>query len=193
MEFRKFMFVISITIVITIFFMFGISYGWYAYKNAETFVSGSTIKDVPTIIFTESDYIYFPNTTPIYDEDRYNYAYKNAFSITLGENLKDYENGIEISLKDIMMSNELKNVNYKYELLENGDTISKGDFSNLGNDTVLVLKPITVISDISYPKTYIYELYIWLSDDGTNQNALMNKTFSAKINVNSAIKKIKGR
>ena len=37
--------------------------------------------------------------------------------------------------------------------------------------------------------TYVYELYIWLSEDKTNQNELMNKQFSAVINVNSAIKK----
>ena len=41
----------------------------------------------------------------------------------------------------------------------------------------------------TYPTTYNYELYIWLSDDNTNQNELMNKLFRAKININSATKK----
>ena len=44
----------------------------------------------------------------IYDKDKYNYAYKNSFMITIGENLKYYQTGIEISLNDILMSNELK-------------------------------------------------------------------------------------
>ena len=48
---------------------------------------------------------------------------------------------------------------------------------------------MTVLSPTSYPQNYNYELYIWLSDDGTNQNNLMNKGFSAKVSVNSATKK----
>ena len=49
--------------------------------------------------------------------------------------------------------------------------------------------PMTVLKPQEYPKTYTYEFYVWLSDDGTNQNYLMNKGFSAKININSATKK----
>ena len=189
MEFRKLLVVLSITILIMLGIMMGTSYGWYQYKNAESLVEGSTIKNIPTVIFTESDYIYSRETTPIHDEDRYNYAYKNSFAITLNENLKDYETAIEISLKDIIMSNELKNVNYKYELTEDGKIIASGNFSKLGTANTLNLKPMTIIKPTSYPETYIYELYIWLSDDGTNQNNLMNRAFTAKINVNSAIKK----
>ena len=48
---------------------------------------------------------------------------------------------------------------------------------------------MTVLNPEIYPKTYNYELYIWLSDDGSNQNNLMNKGISAKINVVSAVKK----
>ena len=38
---------------------------------------------------------------PIYDEDRYRYANKNSFTVTLGENLKEYETGLEIVLNEI--------------------------------------------------------------------------------------------
>ena len=48
---------------------------------------------------------------------------------------------------------------------------------------------MTIIEPSNYPQTYNYELYIWLKEDGTNQNNLMNKGFSAKINVSSALKK----
>jgi len=189
MEFKKLLLVISITIIIMMWFMFGISYGWYAYQNAETNIESTTLKDIPTVIFTQTEYIYATQTMPIEDTDRYNYAYKNSFSVSLGENLKNYETGIEISLKDIYMAEELKNDNYKYELVEDGKTISSGNFTNIENETVLLLKPMTLLQPSKYPQSYIYELYIWLSDDGTNQNALMNKSFSAKINVNSAVKK----
>lgn len=169
--------------------MLGISYGWYAYSNAESTINGTTIKEIPTVIFSQTEYIYSSTTMPISDEDRYNYANKNSFTVTLGENLSEYETGIEISLKDIAMSNELKIENYKYELLQDNQIISNGNFSSIGSATVLKLMPMTLMNPIKYPHTYTYDLYIWLSDDGSNQNHLMNKGFSAKVNINSAIKK----
>lgn len=189
LEFKKIIIILSITVTIMISLMFGVSYGWYAYSNAESRVAGSTIKEAPTVIFSQTEYIYSNQITPIYDEDRYNYANKNSFSITLGTNLELYETGLEISLKDIAISSELKIPNYKYELLQDGNIISSGDFSTIGSATTLTLQPMTLMKPTSYPYTYNYELYIWLSEDETNQNALMNKGFSAKVSVNSAIKK----
>lgn len=189
MEFKKLLLILSITITIIITIMFGASYAWYAYSNAESRVIGRTIKEAPTVIFSQNEYISSKITSPIYDEDKYNYANKNSFSITLGKELRNYETGIEISLKDIIIDNELKISNYKYELLEDGKTISKGDFSNIGSMTNLILVPMKIMKPNNYPYTYNYELYVWLSEDKSNQNELMNKNFSAKINVESAIKK----
>ena len=188
-EFRKLLLILVITISIIICIMLGISYGWYAYSNAETNIEGKTKKEQPTIIFAQTEYVYSKVTMPIYDADRYNYANKNSFTVTIGENLKDYQTGIEISLKDIVMSNELKNDNYKYELLQDGNVVASGNFSSLGVATTLNLLPMTILIPTSYPTTYNYELYIWLSDNGSNQNNLMNKVFSAKVNVSSATKK----
>ena len=189
MEFKKLIIVLSITIIIMVSLMCSVSYGWYAYANAETNIESTTLKEIPTVIFTQSDHIYSKSTTPIYDKDRYNYAYKNSFMITIGENLKDYETGIEITLKDIVMSNELKIENYKYELMEDGQTVSTGNFKDLGNNKIMKIKPMTIIKPETYPQTYTYDFYMWLSEDETNQNDLMNKVFSAKINIESAVKK----
>ena len=57
------------------------------------------------------------------------------------------------------------------------------------NNKNLVIKPMAVVTPVSYPQTYTYDFYLWLSEDETNQNYLMNKAFSAKINVTSAVKK----
>lgn len=189
MNYKKIIIILGITTFIFIGILFGTSYAWYAYNNAESRVSGKTIKETPTVIFSQTEFINSNKIMPIKDEDRYNYGNKNSFTITIGENLKDYETAIEISLKDINMSNELKIMNYKYELLQDGMLVQSGDFSGIGNSTSLKIMPMTKLGATSYPKTYLYELYIWLSEDETNQNDLMNKAFSAKINVNSAIKK----
>ena len=109
--------------------------------------------------------------------------------VTIGENLKDYETGIEISLKEVLISDELKSENYKYELVEDGKTVSSGNFKDIGKSDKLTIKPLTVMTPNSYPQTYTYDFYLWLSENETNQNDLMNKSFSAKIYVDSAIKK----
>ena len=189
MEFKKLLIVLSIAITVTITIMFGASYGWYAYANAESTLIGSAIKEAPTVIFAQNEYIYSTQITPIYDEDRYTYANKNSFSITLGKNLENYETGLEISLKELGMSEELKISNYKYELLQDGEIVGSGDFSNIGSSSNLTLMPMTLMTPTTYPYTYNYELYIWLSEDETNQNHLMNKGFNARVNINSAIKK----
>ena len=168
---------------------FGASYAWYSYFNAETNLSGTTKKEIPTIIFSQTEFISSSKIMPIYDEDRYNYANKNSFTITLGENLKDYETAIEISLKDIKIAEELKISNYKYELLQDGISVNQGNFSEITEDNTLIIMPIKKLVPSNYPNVYTYELYIWLSEDGTNQNYLMDKEFSARINVDSAMKK----
>ena len=189
MEFKKLLIVLSIAITITIGIMFGVSYGWYEYSSAQVSIKGSTIKEIPTVIFTSDENIIVNNIMPIYDEDRYSYGEKNTFTVTLNENLKNYQSGIEISLKDIKISNELKIPEYKYELLQDGVVVANGDFSNIGMATTMNIMPMTVLKPDKYPQTYTYELYIWLSENNTDQNNLMNKGFNAKLNINNAIKK----
>lgn len=189
MEFKKILIVLTITFTIILGIMMGVSYAWYSYSNAESNVSGSTINETPTTIFSQTEYIKSNYTTPIYDEDRYTYANKNSFTITLDKDIQDYELAISIFLSNINMSEELKVPNYKYELLQDGVMVASGDFSNIGTSTTFVLLPTTLLNPNTYPKTYTYELYIWLSEDESNQNYLMDKKFGAKINVNTAMKK----
>ena len=189
MEFKKLLLFLSITMIIILILTFGVTYGWYAYSNAETTVEGETLDAAPNVVFTQTEYINSQTTMPILDNDRYNYGNKNSFTITIGEDLKDYEVGIEILLTGIKIDEELKNTNYKYELLQDGVSVATGDFSELGTENRLILTPMTVFNPLTYPQTYNYILYIWLSDDGSNQNNLINKNFSAKITVDNAIKK----
>lgn len=189
MELKRLVLVFCITIFVFTFSIFGASYAWYAYSNAETTLFGSTIKEAPTVIFAQTDTITSSINTPIYDFDKYNFANINSFNVTFGENLSEYDSAISIELYDINMSPELKTANYKYELLENEVIVASGDFSNIGNVNSIILMPNKIINIDKYPTTYVYDLFIWLSEDGTDQNYLMNKTFGAKVRVNSAVKK----
>lgn len=189
MEFKRLIVVLSIAIFLTFSSMIGASYAWYAYENAEISLFGSTIKELPTVIFSQTEYISTSLNAPIKDEDKENFANVNAFTITFGENLEKYETAISIVLDEIYIDDDLKNTNYKYELVGNNETISKGDFSLLGDNREIVLLPSTIMNITNYPQTNTYEFYVWLSDDGTDQNYLMNKNFSGRIKINSASKK----
>ena len=180
---------LSVTVSIMFGVLLGVSYGWYAYSSAQSLITAGTLTEVPTVVFSQTEYITSTQIMPIYDEDRYRYANKNSFTVTLGENLKDYETRLEIILSDINISEELKIQNYKYELLQNKQTVVTGDFSTLGDSNTIELLPMNLITPLSYPTTYSYEFYIWLSEDKTDQNYLMDKQFGAQIKVNSAVKK----
>lgn len=189
MGLKRLVLVFCITIFVFTFSIFGASYAWYAYSNAETNLFGSAIKEAPTVIFAQTDVITSSINTPIYDNDRYNFANINSFNVTFGENLSGYNSAISIELYDINMSPELKISNYKYELLENENVVASGDFSNIGDNNSIILMPNKILNIDVYPATYVYDLFIWLSEDGSDQNQLMNKYFGAKIRVNSAVKK----
>lgn len=180
---------LSVTVSIMFGVLLGTSYAWYAYSNAESNITANTLKEAPTIVFAQTEFISSTQNMPIYDEDRYRYGNKNSFTITLGENLKNYETGIQIVLENINIDEELKIENYKYELLENKKVVTSGNFSNIGELTTIELMPMTIMNPSTYPETYIYEFYMWLSEDETDQNYLMNKKIGAKINVVSAVKK----
>ena len=166
----------------------GATYAWYSYENASTAINGTTIKEAPAVIFSQTEFIKDSEIVPIQDKDRYNYATKNSFLVTMGTNLSKYEVNIQISLKNINISEELKTSNYKYELLCDDNIIASSDFSNLSTDKIDLI-PMTLLKPETYPHTYKYELLIWLSDNGEKQNDLMNKSFSAQISVISAVKK----
>ena len=110
---------LSVTVSIMFGVLLGVSYAWYAYSNAEANIKANTLKEAPMIVFAQTEYIKTTQNMPIYDEDRYRYANKNSFTVTIGENLQDYETGLEIILDNINIADELKIENYKYELLQN--------------------------------------------------------------------------
>ena len=103
---------LSVTVSIMFGLLLGMSYAWYAYSNAESNIKATTKKDAPMIVFAQTEYISSTQNMPIYDEDRYRYANKNSFTVTLGENLKEYETGLEIILNEIKIADELKINNY---------------------------------------------------------------------------------
>lgn len=166
----------------------GITFAWYSYSNAESKANASGKTEKPSVVFSQTEYIETTNIMPILDQDRYNYGTNNSFIINVSDRLKYYEIALQINLVDIEISPELKINNFKYELLENDIIVSSGNFSNLKENNLEIL-PNKVLDISTYPYAYNYKLIIWLSEDGSDQNNLMDKEFKARINVISATKK----
>ena len=57
MEFKKMIILLSVTVSIMFGVLLGVSYGWYAYKNAESNISANTLKEAPSIVFSQTEYI----------------------------------------------------------------------------------------------------------------------------------------
>lgn len=188
MNTKKNYIILSLAILAIGFGLVGITFAWYSYSNAESRVNASSLREKPTVVFSQTEYIESSAIMPIKDEDRYNYGTKNSFIVNILENLKKYDIALQINLVDISMSSELKMNDFKYELLENGVIVSSGNFSNLDSDTIEIL-PNKTLNVLNYPYAYNYELIIWLSENNGDQNNVMNKNFKARVNVISAVKK----
>ena len=188
MNTKKNYIVLSLAILAIGFSVIGVTFAWYSYSNAEGRASGAGINEKPSVVFAQTEYIDITNIMPIDDEDRYNYGEKNSFVVTVPTILEKYETSIQINLSDIEISEELKIDDFKYELLENSIIVSSGNFSSLEGN-LLVILPNNILSIPSYPYSYNYQLKIWLSENDSDQNYLMNKELKGKINVISAVKK----
>ncbi len=180
--------VMSLAILAIGFSLVGGTFAWYSYSNARGSAEGSGISEKPSVVFAQTEYINLSNIMPILDEDRYNYGEKNSFIVTVPDTLKRYEISMEINLVDINISDELMTSDFKFELLQDDIIVSSGNFNSLEGNT-FVLLPNEVLNIPSYPYSYNYKLIIWLSENESDQNNLMNKELKARINVISAVKK----
>lgn len=180
--------ILSITITVIVIGAFGVSYGYYAYTSANTLFNVSTIKTLPTVTYAQSSNLNDTVGIPINEDNYTTEASKSQFTITYGSNLSGYDVAIKISLTSITIDSALKNSYFRYKLVRDSTVIASGNFSTVGSS--LVLKDTEKKTISSYPTVENYTLYIYLADSGADQNSLMGKKFSAKINVDTiAVKK----
>jgi len=118
--------------------------------------------------------------TPINDNEIKTKAAAFPFSIT---NTGTAHMNITIKLKDIVIADDLKDVDFRWGLY-NADTdkgISFGIFKYATNGGEEIIYRDSIIDAGAPTKNYI--LRIWIHDDGDNQNYMQGETFSAKIDV----------
>ena len=180
--------IISIVIVVVFSMMLSTSYAWYSFENASTSFQGMTNNDDIIINYQHGEYIDTTIALPIVSTKVDKLSDKNNFSIEVKNNEKDTDIAVNVSLVDISIDSVLRNANLKVEMYYQGEKWASvaGNTIGTGGATTLTFKNITTGKStiiLNNDIANLFEIRVYLLDDGSNQNTLMNRTFQAKIQV----------
>jgi hypothetical protein len=182
MEFKKFLGVISIFIVVMFVLMLVSSYAWYSFSNGNTVFKTETLNDEIEVNYSTGRYINISNGVPINcdDIDDSDDVGRNSFSIDIKgkSNMRDVM--VAVDLVDISIDKELVNDNFKYELLYDNYIIEKGSFKDFKGDSLEIASSVLLSGSTNND----FELRVYILDNDESQNEMMNKAFKGKISVN---------
>lgn len=175
-EYKKLLFTIIIVIGIVFSFMLATSYAWYSFSaGSTTFDTVTSNKDVE-ISFIKGEYINNTLAVPISSNDVDQYSDKHQFIIRTKNNKADNQILAKISLVNLSIDDALKVSAFKVELYHQGERVSTATGNQL-TSTTMRLGDVVLDNDIDNN----FEVRVYILDSGSDQSALMNKSFSAKI------------
>lgn len=195
MKFKHMLFVLTITTSIIFACMLGSSYAYYTLSNGTTVTATTGEFDANvSVVFSESEYINLKTGVPINSTDVDKYA--SALKFTLipdATKLRGYDVAVKIAISNITIDTALKISDFKYDLKCNDGssttTIKSGTGADFTSTELEIGTLSTQNSTFNVSKTYNCTLRLWLQETGSNQNALMNKSFSGLIKVISVYRK----
>ena len=195
MKFKHMLFVLTVTTSIIFACMLGSSYAYYTLSNGTTVTATTGEFDANiSVVFSESEYINLKTGVPINSTDVDKYASTSKFTlIPDATKLQGYDVAVKIAISNITIDTELKISDFKYDLKCNDGssttTIKSGTGADFTSTELEIGTLSTQNSTFNVSKTYNCALRLWLQETGSNQNALMNKSFSGLIKVNSVYRK----
>ncbi len=195
MKFKHMLFVLTVTTSIIFACMLGSSYAYYTLSNGTTVTATTGEFDANvSVVFSESEYINLKTGVPINSTDVDKYASASKFTlIPDATKLRGYDVAVKISISNITIDTALKISDFKYDLKCNDGssttTIKSGTGADFTGTELEIGTLSTQNSTFNVSKTYNCALRLWLQETGSNQNALMNKSFSGLIKVNSVYRK----
>lgn len=195
MKFKHMLFVLTVTTSIIFACMLGSSYAYYTLSNGTTVTATTGEFDANvSVVFSESEYINLKTGVPINSTDVDKYASASKFTlIPDATKLQGYDVALKIAISNITIDTELKISDFKYDLKCNDGssttTIKSGTGADFTSTELEIGTLSTQNSTFNVSKTYNCALRLWLQETGSNQNALMNKSFSGLIKVNSVYRK----
>lgn len=195
MKFKHMLFVLTITTSIIFACMLGSSYAYYTLSNGTTVTATTGEFDANvSVVFSESEYINLKTGVPINSTDVDKYASASKFTlIPDATKLRGYDVAVKIAISNITIDTALKISVFKYDLKCNDGssttTIKSGTGADFTSTELEIGTLSTQNSTFNVSKTYNCALRLWIQETGNNQNALMNKSFSGLIKVNSVYRK----
>lgn len=195
MKFKHMLFVLTVTTSIIFACMLGSSYAYYTLSNGTTVTATTGEFDANvSVVFSESEYINLKTGVPINSTDVDKYASASKFTlIPDATKLRGYDVAVKIAISNITIDTALKISDFKYDLkCNNGSsttTIKSGTGADFTSTELEIGTLSTQNSTFNVSKTYNCALRLWLQETGSNQNALINKSFSGLIKVNSVYRK----
>lgn len=195
MKFKHMLFVLTVITSIIFACMLGSSYAYYTLSNGTTVTATTGEFDANvSVVFSESEYINLKTGVPINSTDVDKYASASKFTlIPDATKLRGYDVAVKIAISNITIDTELKISDFKYDLKCNDGssttTIKSGTGADFTSTELEIGTLSTQNSTFNVSKTYNCALRLWLQETGSNQNALMNKSFSGLIKVNSVYRK----
>lgn len=195
MKFKHMLFVLTVTTSIIFACMLGSSYAYYTLSNGTTVTATTGEFDANvSVVFSESEYINLKTGVPINSTDVDKYASASKFTlIPDATKLRGYDVAVKIAISNITIDTALKISVFKYDLKCNDGssttTIKSGTGADFTSTELEIGTLSTQNSTFNVSKTYNCALRLWLQGTGSNQNPLMNKSFSGLIKVNSVYRK----
>lgn len=195
MKFKHMLFVLTITTSIIFACMLGSSYAYYTLSNGTTVTATTGEFDANvSVVFSESEYINLKTGVPINSTDVDKYASASKFTlIPDATKLRGYDVAVKIAISNITIDTALKISDFKYDLKCNDGssttTIKSGTGADFTSTELEIGTLSTQNSTFNVSKPYNCALRLWIQETGNNQNALMNKSFSGLIKVNSVYRK----
>ena len=210
MKFRKLMLVLTLVVSIIFVSVIGATYAYYVTASGN--VSLTTSDNVVGVVFTSDSYIDLNTGVPILPENIETDASKSKFTLTPNLSVYDKQDiEVAIGLSNIDIDSELKTKDFKYKLVCSNKVmytdgtinysqkqVFTGTFKDVKDKYYTITELSTdgtnnnkfIIDTSSLVTSQMYEctFYVWLEENGSNQNELMNKHFSSNIEINSMMK-----
>lgn len=186
MEKQNFKFPLRMCLFIMSLFVlsFSASYSYFSvtpnYATDEEERTTVVTTDYLDVNFTTSQYINNTNLLLVKPESVVNDAEKTTFNIAK-KNGSTYNIKYNIYLTDLVISDNMKTADFKWDLLQNGVSIYSGNFvgASTGDIFMLTAEPLLLSNETSAS----YELRVWLEETDSDQSSLFNGSFKAKVGI----------
>lgn len=163
MEFKKLMTIFIITVAIIFALIITLSYGYYVASSQEDTRFNVKTNETVSVVYAQGQKINTTIATPILASEVSEKASKSIFTVTVNENFTGHKLALQVNLTNITIDSNLKDSNFKWQLLLNGTEVKSGNFANLSGNT-LELYPLTNQTITAYPTTYNFEFRIYLQE-----------------------------